>query len=69
MYSRAASFAARTAQALITATPRVFGALQVYVDDHVVVAVEDDEDVTQAVGLVPLWWSMFGRVRQGSGDM
>lgn len=57
VYLRAASFAARTAQALLTAFPRVSGALQLYVDDPIM---GDEAEATQTLDLVLLWWLILG---------
>lgn len=57
---RAASFAARTAQALVTSLRGVTGCLQLYVDDPVLAAAGHPRDVEEALDLVLLWWLLLG---------
>ena len=67
VYSRAASFAARTAQALLGTPNRraqrgsgARGRLQLYVDDPVLTVAGPEKCAHEAVDLVVLWWLLLG---------
>ena len=62
VYSRAASFAMRTGQALFRQSPRssVTARAQLYVDDPAVVFAASSGTMSQAVDLLLLWWLCLG---------
>ena len=67
LYSRAASFAARTAQALLGSPERgkqtaglARCRLQLYVDDPVVPAVGYPEEIECSFDIMLLWWMVLG---------
>ena len=67
LYSRAASFAARTAQAILGFPTRPKqpegmgrGRLQLYVDDPVVSIVGTNREVQASFGVLLLWWVALG---------
>ena len=67
LYSRAASFAARTAQALLGVPERIAqlnalarSRLQLYVDDLVITTVGYPDQVKRSFYLVLLWWLCLG---------
>lgn len=60
VYSRAASIASCTAQALVSASPEVQGALQLYVDDPILVVSGSQDNVRETFDLVLIWWLLLG---------
>ena len=68
VFARAASFAARSGQALLRPTPRAergcsaaaVGRLQLYVDDPVLSVLGTTEQRQVAIDLVLLWWLVLG---------
>jgi hypothetical protein len=67
LYSRAASFASRTAQALLGSPKRrhqrkglARGRLQLYVDDPIISLVGSAAAINRSLDLVLLWWLCLG---------
>ena len=64
VYSRVATFAARSGQALLQHAREVssfaHGRIQLYVDDPAVVLEGTDQERNDAVDVLVLWWLLLG---------